>query len=133
MVDAEVAQAVQRSWLTAGLALMALIIWGSLTPTPPQIIELPLPQWDKVEHFTAYLLLTAWFIAAFPRRWLWVALFFAILGGAVEIGQGYTGRDPDWFDWFADCAGVAIGTWFPSRWAMQVKLWLAGIYARSRG
>ena len=121
----------QRSWLTAGLALMALIVWGSLTPTPPHI-ELPLPQFDKVEHFGAYLLLTAWFTAAFPRRWLWVALFFAFLGGAIEIAQGYTGRDPDWFDWFADCAGVAAGAWLPARWALQAKLWLAARYARSR-
>jgi VanZ family protein len=132
MTDVKVTQAVQRSWLIAGLALMALIVWGSLTPTPPKLIELPLPQWDKVEHVTAYLLLTAWFIAAFPRRWLWVALFFVFLGGAIEILQGYTGRDPDWFDWFADCAGVAAGAWFPSRWALRVKLWLADIYARRR-
>ncbi|MFI4921410.1 MAG: VanZ family protein [Gammaproteobacteria bacterium] len=133
MVEPKVTQAVQRSWLTAGLALMALIVWGSLTPSPPQILEVPLPQFDKLEHFGAYLLLTAWFTAAFPRRWLWVALFFAFLGGAIEILQGYTGRDPDWFDWFADCAGVAIGAWFPSRWAMRVKLWLAAMYAHERG
>lgn len=132
MADVHVMQAVQRSWLTAGLALMALIVWGSLTPTPPQFIELPIPQWDKVEHFSAYLLLTAWFIAAFPRRWLWVALFFAVMGGAIEIAQGYTGRDPDWFDWFADCAGVAAGAWLPSRWTLRVKDWLASHYARSR-
>lgn len=131
MAEPQVIQAVQRSWLTAGLALMALIVWGSLTPTPPNI-ELPLPQFDKVEHFGAYLLLTAWFSAAFPRRWLWVALFFAFLGGAIEIAQGYTGRDPEWFDWFADCTGVAIGTWYPARWALQVKHWLASHYARSR-
>jgi VanZ family protein len=131
MIESGIAAAVQRSWLTAGLALMALIVWGSLTPTPPNI-ELPLPQFDKVEHFGAYLLLTAWFTAAFTRRWLWVALFFAFLGGAIEIAQGYTGRDPDWFDWFADCAGVAAGAWFPARWALQAKLWLAARYARTR-
>ncbi len=130
MAESGTAVAVQRTWLTAGLALMALIVWGSLTPSPPHI-ELPLPQFDKVEHFGAYLLLTAWFTAAFPRRWLWVALFFAFLGGAIEIAQGYTGRDPDWFDWFADCTGVAAGAWLPSRWALQVKLWLAARYARS--
>jgi VanZ family protein len=131
MAESGTAAAVQRTWLTAGLALMALIVWGSLTPTPPNI-ELPLPQFDKLEHFGAYLLLTAWFIAAFPRHWLWVALFFVLLGGAIEILQGYTGRDPDWFDWFADCAGVVAGAWLPARWALQARLWLAARYAHSR-
>jgi VanZ family protein len=132
MADPATAVAVQRSWLSAGLALMALIVWGSLTPSPPSILEVPLPQFDKLEHFGAYLLLTTWFTAAFPRRWLWVALFFAFLGGAIEILQGYTGRDPDWFDWFADCAGVAAGAWYPARWALRVKSWLATVYARGR-
>ena len=131
MTEAQIEPVVQRLWLAAGLALLALIVWGSLTPAPPNI-DLPLPQFDKVEHFGAYLLLTAWFGAAFPRRWLWVVLFFAFLGGAIEIAQGYTDRDPDWFDWFADCAGVAIGAWFPARWALQVKSWVASRYARSR-
>ncbi|HEY4128743.1 MAG TPA: VanZ family protein [Gammaproteobacteria bacterium] len=132
MADQATTVSVQRTWLTAGLALMALIVWGSLTPSPPQILELPLPQFDKFEHCGAYLLLTAWFTAAFPRRWFWVTLFFAVLGGAVEILQGYTGRDPDWLDWVADCVGIGIGAWFPARWALQVKSWLTVRYARAR-
>jgi len=120
---------VQRMWLGAGAALLALVIWGSLTPTPPHI-ELPVPQFDKVEHITAYLLITAWFSAAYPKRWWWIAAGAALLGGAIEIAQGYTGRDPDWFDWFADCFGAALGAWYPTRWASRLRLALVAIYAR---
>lgn len=131
MGDARIAPAVQRLWLTAGLALVALIVWGSLTPQPPDV-DITIPDFDKVEHFSAYLALTAWFTAAFPRRWLWVALAFAVLGGLVEVLQGYTGRDPEWGDWLADCIGVAVGAWYPARWALRVRLSLAERHARRR-
>jgi len=129
MVESQVAAAVQRFWLAAGLALVALIVWGSLTPHPPDL-DISIPDFDKVEHFGAYLVLTAWFTAAFPRRWLWVALVFAVLGGVIEILQGYTGRDPEWGDWLADCIGIVAGVWYPARWALRVRLFLAERYGR---
>ena len=129
MADPRIAPAVQRFWLAAGLALVALIVWGSLTPHPPDV-DIAIPDFDKLEHFTAYLALTAWFIAAFPRRWLWVAIAFAVLGGVVEILQGYTDRDPEWTDWLADCIGVAVGAWYPAQWATRVKLFLAERHGR---
>jgi VanZ family protein len=126
-----VAPVVQRWWLTAGILMLALIIWGSLTPSLPDI-HVPVPQFDKLEHIGAYLLLTAWFSAAYPKRWLWIAVGFAIFGGVIEILQGYTGRDPDWFDWYADCIGAGLGAWYPTRWAFQMRLFLADRHARRR-
>jgi len=126
---AKIAPLVQRWWLVAGTALLALVIWGSLTPTPPHI-EMPVPQFDKVEHITAYLLITAWFSAAYPKRWSWIVLGAVLLGGAIEIAQGYTGRDPDWFDWFADCLGAALGAWYPARWVLSLRLAFAASYVR---
>jgi VanZ family protein len=120
---------VQRWWLAAGVALLAVIIWGSLTPSLPDI-QAPLPQFDKIEHIGAYLLLTAWFSAAFPKRWPWIAVGFAVFGGLIEILQGYTGRDPDWFDWFADCIGAGLGAWYPRRWTLRVRLLLAERHGR---
>jgi VanZ family protein len=131
MAEIRVAPTVQGFWLTVGATLVALIVWGSLTPSPPNF-DITLPDFDKVEHFSAYLMLTAWFTAAFPRRWLWVALVFAVLGGLIEILQGYTGRDPEWGDWLADCLGVAAGVWYPARWALRIRLWLAQRYAYVR-
>lgn len=128
--EGSVAPSIQRAWLAAGVALLAIIIWGSLTPTLPDMSLPPIPQFDKFEHIGAYLLLTAWFSAAYPRRWLWIAMSFAVLGGLIEILQGYTGRDPDWFDWFADCIGAGLGTWYPRRWALRVRLFLAERHGR---
>lgn len=129
MAEVRVEPIVQRFWLAAGLSLVALIVWGSLTPSPPNV-DISIPDFDKVEHLGAYLGLTAWFTAAFPRRWLWVAMTFAALGGLVEILQGYTGRDPEWGDWLADCIGVAIGAWYPARWALRVRSFVADRYGR---
>ena len=120
---------VQRGWLAAGAVLLAVIIWGSLTPSLPDI-QAPVPQFDKFEHIGAYLLLTAWFAAACPRRWPWIAVGFAVLGGVIEILQGYTGRDPDWFDWFADCLGAGLGAWYPRLWALRMRLFIAERYGR---
>lgn len=132
MVDTDsVTPVVQRWWLAAGMALVFLIIWGSLTPSLPDI-QMPMPQFDKFEHISAYLVLTAWFSAAFPRRRWWIAIGFALFGGLIEILQGYTGRDPDWFDWFADCIGAGFGAWYPARWALRMRLFIADRHARDR-
>lgn len=127
---AGIAPIVQRAWVAAGIVLLGMIIWGSLAPSVPDLNLASVPQFDKLEHITAYLLLTAWFGAAYPKRWLWIAIGFAIFGGAIEIAQGYTGRDADWFDWFADCIGAGLGAWYPRRWALRVRLSLAERYAR---
>jgi|SRR6185503_5557044 len=129
MADVRAARAAQL-WLGVGVALVALVVWGSLTPTPPDI-EIPIDHFDKVEHFGAYLLMTAWFAAAFPRRWLVVAICFAIVGGVIEILQMFTGRDAEWLDWAADCAGAAAALWFPVRWLSQLRLRFIDGYVRS--
>jgi VanZ family protein len=107
----------------AGSILVALVIWGSLMRNPPQV-ELPIPQFDKLEHFGAYLLMTAWFAAAYPgrKRGLWIAAAFIALGGLIEILQGLSGyRDAEWLDWAADCLGVAAAFWYPRRWLTHLR------------
>ena len=127
MAEDRVAQAAQL-WLGAGALLVALVAWGSLTPSPPDI-EIPIDHFDKVEHFGAYLIMTAWFAAAFPRRWHWVALTFILVGGLIEILQMFTGRDAEWLDWAADCTGAAIAVWYPTRWLARLRLAFIGFYA----
>ena len=39
-----------------------------------------------------------------PRTW--AALLAVVIGGAVEVVQHFTGRDPSWGDWLADILGV---------------------------
>jgi VanZ family protein len=69
---------------------LAVVAWGELTPHAP-----PLPgplQWDKAEHFTAYL-----------------GLALLALGGALEIIQNMVGRDGEWGDFAANSLGALLG------------------------
>ena len=90
-----------------GLLIPAIIViaWGELVP------GLSLPIWDKALHFTAYfgLGLLAWI--AFHRRGLagWAVLGMIVLGGLLEIVQGYVGRDADIYDEIANALGALSG------------------------
>ncbi|MGE5624370.1 MAG: VanZ family protein [Bacillota bacterium] len=121
---------VERLWLGLGWLGLAIVLWGTLTPEPPKLPEPPIPQFDKLEHFTAFLLLTAWFSAAFTgrRRGLIIVCLFLVLGGVIELVQGWSGfRDAEWLDWAADCAGVAVGAWYPARWLAALRLRLIAV------
>lgn len=87
---------------------MALIIWGELTPSPPHWTAL---FWDKALHFTAYFGLAAMatLVLGVQKRTLWALLALVVLGGVLEILQGYTGRDPDIHDEIANIIGVCGG------------------------
>jgi len=119
----------RRLWLAAGWLMLAVVLWGTLTPEPPPL-EPPIPQFDKLEHFGAFLILTAWFCAAvrIRRRWLWIAVAFILLGGLIEIIQGWSGfRDAEWLDWAADSAGALFALWLPSLWLNRLHdRWVAG-------
>jgi VanZ like family len=67
--------------------------------------------WDKALHFTAYygLSLMATIAVRADVRKYWWALGLIALGGALEIIQGFTGRDADIFDELANTIGVLVG------------------------
>ena len=112
-----------RLWLAVGWLVLTVVLWGTLTPEPPGFISPPVPQFDKFEHFGAFLFLNAWFIAARPRRrgWWLITLMFILLGGLIEILQGWSGfRDGDWYDWYADSVGVLLGAAWPSFWLTRM-------------
>lgn len=64
--------------------------------------------WDKAAHFIAFGLIL-WSLGVLFRRLPrpWAALLAVAIGAAVEVAQGYTGRDPSWGDLLADVLGVA--------------------------
>lgn len=75
---------------------------------------------DKIEHFSAYLILaillnlTLMFQNKYPnlkkKAWLFTLMFSLVYGGLDEIHQYFIpGRDCDIIDWLADTAGVLIG------------------------
>jgi hypothetical protein len=96
------------TWLIA--PALAVVIYGELGHA--QIIGLlELDIWDKALHFTAYFVLCLMTTIAVraDRRALWWALGLVLLGGALEIVQGMTGRDADIYDELANSLGVLTG------------------------
>ncbi len=87
---------------------LALVAWGELTPHPPPVFA---HVWDKALHFTAYFGL-AGLAAVMLRSWraaAWAVLGLIVLGGMLEILQGFTGRDPDVLDEVANTLGAISG------------------------
>jgi VanZ family protein len=87
---------------------LALIVWGELTPHPPDVLS---GTSDKLLHFTAYFGLAALAALALrTRRAVLIAVLGLVaLGGVLEILQSLTGRDAEWLDEAANSLGVALG------------------------
>ena len=94
-------------WQAVGWAMVALVIWLSLTPHPPQ--PPALLSWDKADHLLAYAALMFWYAQSFARHWRW-PLFLCLLGFALEVLQGLSAfRTFDLYDMVANLLGVALG------------------------
>jgi VanZ family protein len=94
--------------LALGWILVAVVIWLSVTPSPPTI---DVDQGDKLGHLVAYGTLMFWFAQLYVRSAvrLRYALGFIGLGIALEFVQGHIGRDFEVADMAADAFGVALG------------------------
>jgi len=104
--------ALRAAWRVVGWFGVALLIWLSLTPSPPTVGDLP--HLDKLEHLLAYALLMLWFAQlrlTNPQRAITAAALLA-LGIALEFAQASGGvREFSIADMIADLAGIALG-WF---------------------
>ena len=87
---------------------LLLVIWGELTPLPQPELE---GVTDKTLHFIAYFGLSAMAAAALKSRRAAVraGLGLIVLGGVLEIVQGFTGRDMSLYDEVANTLGVLVG------------------------
>jgi VanZ family protein len=85
-----------------------IVAWGELTPSPPHLV---VEVWDKLLHYSAYFGLAGLATVALNarRQALWAVLGLVILGGILEILQGFTGRDPDIYDELANTLGAFTG------------------------
>jgi VanZ family protein len=98
-----------RVWYAIGMGLTLLVIIAGLLP-PRDLPHLRIS--DKLQHLIAYLALALWFGGLLaPRRYLQLALALLALGGGIEIAQGLMGlgREADWYDFYADALGAALG------------------------
>jgi VanZ family protein len=87
---------------------LAAVIWGELTGKEPAVVG---AFNDKFLHFMAYFALAAMAAAALKRRRpvVWACFGLMLLGGVLEIVQGFTGRDMSAYDELANMAGVVAG------------------------
>lgn len=119
----------KRLWLAASTALLALVVYASLGPSP----ALSTPgNFDKLGHFGAYLCLAVWFTALYPRSKYWrVAVGLLALGLAMEVLQHVMarGRYGDPRDMAANASGVLLGCGLAiaatGSWAARVDAWLS--------
>lgn len=114
LLDEQRATALRRIWYCLGWAIIAGIVWLSITPAP---LELQVRQGDKLEHLFAYGVAMFWFAVLFRSRarQAGYCLAWIGLGIALEFVQRHLGyRSFDAGDMAADAAGVLVG-WMLAR------------------
>jgi VanZ family protein len=95
--------------VAAGWGIAALVVWLSVTPSPPQI---DIEQGDKLGHIAAYGTLMFWFCLLYRRRATRIAyaLLWIAMGVGLEFIQRRLGyRTFDVYDMCADAVGVLVG------------------------
>lgn len=107
--DHEPAFRFRALWISAGCALVAMVIYLSLNPgSTPSAAS----QGDKVMHVLAYATLMSWFANLWtkPATRIKTAIGLVMLGIALEFVQRWTGyRTFEAADMLADAIGVAAG------------------------
>jgi hypothetical protein len=104
-------------WVTIGWALIALVVYLSLTSSPPEVLEFAFA--DKVKHLLAYSVLMGWFGQLYPsvKQQAFWAFIFCLLGIMMEFGQDWGGqRTFDVFDMLANGCGVLLAWWLGRKW-----------------
>ncbi len=95
--------------VATGWALALVIVWFSLTPSPPRI---DVDQGDKLGHFAGYGTLMFWFCLLYARRGARIgyAALWIGMGIGLEFAQGQLGyRTYEVYDMYANALGVLIG------------------------
>jgi len=79
-----------KVWLSLGWLLVAVIVFLSLWPKPPQPLEFE--QSDKLYHVIVYMTLMLWFANMYPRRssQFQISIGFFSMGVCLELLQGMT-------------------------------------------
>ncbi len=105
----------RKAWLACGWALVAAVVWLSLTPAPPQV---DFEQSDKLGHLLGYGSIMFWFAQLYTgRARLFYGLGFVAMGTGLELAQGALGyRTYEVLDMAANSLGVLLG------WAVALLL-----------
>lgn len=95
--------------LSLTVALALLIGLATLMPVAARIAG-DVPGNDKLHHLVGFALLALPLAIVRPRWMPVVALVLAAYGGVIELIQPHVGRGRELADWWADLAGIALGT-----------------------
>lgn len=97
-------------WVPIGWLLVALVVWGTLTPSPPEALVV---EADKLGHVLAYLVLALWFGGLYSGAVRGAyALALAAMGVGLEFLQDAGGvRQFELADMVANGLGVVSGWW----------------------
>ena len=99
-------------WVSIGWALIATVLFLSLTPSPPEPFTFTFA--DKIEHLFAYSVLMGWLgqLYVSMRQQILLAVGFCLMGVALEFAQGWGGhRFFDVADMAANTLGILLGWW----------------------
>ena len=124
-----------KFWLALGWLLIALIVFLSLWPEPPQ--PLAFEQSDKFVHSVVYMLLMLWFTNLYPRSYHHPRLstaFFA-MGICLELLQGMIEhRTFSYADILANGFGILLASLLAkthlATWLSRFDSWLARLGSR---
>lgn len=89
-------------------AMCLAVLAGALAPQAdtPQLFALA----DKVVHTLVFWALALVGLRAYPKHVLIVCFLLVVLGGLIEVFQGYTSsRSQELADFYADIVGVVLG------------------------
>ncbi|MES0098408.1 hypothetical protein [Mesorhizobium sp. M0019] len=101
-----------RSWQGLPAAFAGVLLFALLPERLLQGLGLAFTfDHDKLNHAAAFVVLAALGSLGWPERKAKLIVLLVLTGAAIEGLQAVQliGRDPDLFDWVADCAGIACG------------------------
>ncbi len=112
----------RKLWLPLGWFAVCILIYESLTPSPPDLPEFPFA--DNLTHFLVYAGIMLWFgfIYRPGKEYLLLGLSLILLGGTLELLQGASEyRSMEILDASSNSLGVFAG-WLLARtrlgWAL---------------
>jgi VanZ family protein len=122
--------------LTLGWLLVALIVFLSLWPKPPQPLEFE--QSDKLTHILAYMILMLWFANIYPQRssQLRLCIGFFVMGVCLELLQGMVEyRAFSYSDMLANGVGILLALYLAktrfATYLLRLDTWLNSIEHRA--
>ena len=118
-----------KLWLTLGWLLVAVIVFLSLWPKPPQPLDFE--QSDKLYHVIVYMTLMLWFANIYPQRSSQVQLSmgFFVMGVCLELLQGMTEyRTFSYTDMLANGIGILLALYLAktrlATYLLRIDTWL---------